>query len=41
MIAKNRIAGTRITVWVVANRLIEFLFDMDNYRGTGRLYLPS
>ena len=24
----------------VADRLIEFLFDIDSYRGTGRLYLP-
>src|SRR5215813_3349874 len=24
----------------VADRLLEFLFDIDNYRGTGRLYLP-
>ena len=24
----------------VADRLIEFLFDVDSYRGTGRLYVP-
>jgi len=24
----------------VANRLMDYLFDIDNYRGAGRLYLP-
>ena len=24
----------------VADRLIEALFDIDSYRGTGRIYLP-
>jgi hypothetical protein len=24
----------------VAEQLLEYLFDMENYRGTGRLYLP-
>lgn len=24
----------------VAERLLEYLIDIDNYRGTGRLYLP-
>lgn len=25
---------------LVADRLLEYLFDMDNLRGSGRLYLP-
>jgi len=24
----------------VANRLMDYLFDIDNYGGAGRLYLP-
>ena len=30
----------RYAQWVAA-RLMEILFDIDNYRGSGRLYLPS
>ena len=37
---EQRVLRDRPYAEVVANRLIEFLFDMDNYRGTGRLYLP-
>ncbi len=31
----------RLYAEAVAARLLEFLFDIDSYRGTGRLYLPS
>jgi hypothetical protein len=30
----------RLYAETVANRLLAFLFDIDSYRGSGRLYLP-
>jgi hypothetical protein len=30
----------RLYAEAVANRLLAFLFDIDSYRGSGRLYLP-
>jgi hypothetical protein len=30
----------RLYAEAVADRLLEFLFDIDSYRGSGRLYLP-
>jgi hypothetical protein len=37
---EQRVLRDRPYAEAVADRLIEFLFDIDNYRGTGRLYLP-
>ena len=36
----QRVLRDRLYAEVVADRLLEFLFDIDSYRGTGRLYLP-
>jgi hypothetical protein len=36
----QRVLRDRLYAEAVADRLLEFLFDMDSYRGTGRLYLP-
>ena len=36
----QRVLRDRLYAEAVADRLIEFLFDIDSYRGTGRLYLP-
>ena len=36
----QRVLRDRLHAEAVADRLIEFLFDIDSYRGTGRLYLP-
>jgi hypothetical protein len=36
----QRVLRDRPYAEVVADRLLEFLFDIDSYRGTGRLYLP-
>ena len=36
----QRVLRDRPYAEAVADRLIEFLFDIDSYRGTGRLYLP-
>jgi hypothetical protein len=37
----QRVLRDRLYAEAVADRLIEFLFDIDSYRGTGRQYLPS
>jgi hypothetical protein len=36
----QRVLRDRPYAEAVADRLLEFLFDIDNYRGTGRLYVP-
>ena len=36
----QRVLRDRQYAETVADRLIEALFDIDSYRGTGRLYLP-
>jgi hypothetical protein len=36
----QRVLRDRLYAEAVAERLIECLFDIDHYRGTGRLYLP-
>lgn len=36
----QRVLRDRPYAETVADRLIETLFDMDSYRGTGRIYLP-
>jgi len=36
----QRVLRDRPYAEAVADRLIEVLFDIDRYRGTGRLYLP-
>ena len=36
----QRVLRDRLYAEAVADRLLEFLFDIDSYRGTGRLYLP-
>jgi hypothetical protein len=36
----QRVMRDRPYAETVADRLLEFLFDLENYRGTGRLYLP-
>ena len=36
----QRVLRDRLYAAAVADRLLEFLFDIDSYRGTGRLYLP-
>jgi hypothetical protein len=36
----QRVLRDRSYAEAVADRLLEFLFDIDSYRGTGRLYLP-
>jgi hypothetical protein len=36
----QRVLRDRPYAEAVADRLIEFLFDIDSYRGTSRLYLP-
>ncbi|HWG45363.1 MAG TPA: hypothetical protein VN688_21550 [Gemmataceae bacterium] len=38
--AVNRINHSRAYAERVVERLLEYLIDIDNYRGTGRLYLP-
>jgi hypothetical protein len=37
---EQRVLRDRLYAAAVADRLLEFLFDIDSYRGTGRLYLP-
>jgi hypothetical protein len=37
---EQRVLRDRLYAEAVADRLLEFLFDIDSYRGTGRLYLP-
>lgn len=36
----QRVLRDRAYAEAVADRLLEFLFDIDSYRGTGRLYVP-
>lgn len=36
----QRVLRDRGYAEAVADRLLEFLFDIDRYRGTGRLYVP-
>ena len=36
----QRVLRDRSYAEAVADRLLEFLFDVDRYRGTGRLYVP-
>lgn len=36
----QRALRDRLYAEAVADRLLEFLFDIDSYRGSGRLYLP-
>ena len=36
----QRVLRDRSYTEAVADRLLEFLFDVDSYRGTGRLYVP-
>lgn len=36
----NRFLDDRRYAERVVDKLLDYLFDMDNYRGTGRLYLP-
>ena len=36
----QRVLRDQLYAEAVADRLLEFLFDIDSYRGTGRLYLP-
>jgi hypothetical protein len=36
----QRVLRDRSYAEAVADRLLEFLFDVDSYRGTGRLYVP-
>ena len=38
--APNRILSSRDYAQRVVSRLLEYLIDVDNIRGTGRLYLP-
>jgi hypothetical protein len=38
---EQRVLRDRLYAEAVADRLLEFLFDIETYRGTGRLYLPS
>jgi hypothetical protein len=37
---EQRVLRDQLYAETVADRLIEALFDIDSYRGTGRLYLP-
>lgn len=37
----QRVLRDRLYAEAIADWLLEFLFDIDNYRGTGRLYLPQ
>jgi hypothetical protein len=37
---EQRVLRDRLYAAAVADRLLEFSFDIDRYRGTGRLYLP-
>jgi hypothetical protein len=37
---EQRVLRDRLYAAAVADRLLEFLFDIDSYRGTGRLYVP-
>jgi hypothetical protein len=37
---QDRVLRDRSYAGVVAERLLEILFDLDNLRGSGRLYLP-
>jgi hypothetical protein len=36
----DRVIHSRTYAERVVERLLECLIDMDNYRGTGRVYLP-
>jgi len=36
----NRVLNERSYAELVADRLLEYLFDIENLRGVGRLYLP-
>ncbi|ETW92428.1 MAG: hypothetical protein ETSY1_43655 [Candidatus Entotheonella factor] len=36
----QRVLGDRPYAERIADRLLEILFDIDRYRGTGRIYLP-
>ena len=36
----QRVLRDRLYAERVADRLLEVLFDMDSYRGAGRIYLP-
>jgi hypothetical protein len=36
----NRVLSERTYAELVADRLLEYLYDMDNLRGAGRLFLP-
>jgi hypothetical protein len=37
---EQRVLRDRLYAAAVADRLLELLFDIDRYRGTGRLYVP-
>jgi hypothetical protein len=37
---EQRVLRDRLYAAAVADRLLEFLFDIDRYRGMGRLYVP-
>jgi hypothetical protein len=37
---EQRVLRDRMYAAAVADRLLEFLFDIERYRGTGRLYVP-
>jgi hypothetical protein len=37
---EQRVLRDRLYAAAVADRLLEFLFDIDSYHGTGRLYVP-
>jgi hypothetical protein len=37
---EQRVLRDRLYAEAVADRLLELLFDIDRYRGTGRLYVP-
>ena len=36
----DRVLREKTYAAVVADRIVEYLFDIDNYRGTGRLFVP-
>jgi hypothetical protein len=36
----QRLAHSRDYAERVAEQMLDYLFDVENYRGTGRLYLP-
>jgi hypothetical protein len=40
LVNDQRVLRDRLYAEAVADRLLAFLFDINSYRGTGRLYLP-